>query len=454
MCTYYGYSGHVVDKCYEPHGYPPGYKGKQKTGLNQMHHSGYHVAAANQISDSNLEHIYDNVGNFVQTLNPTQYQHLLNVLSTHLSAAKGDTKGDGEGDHVSGTSIQNAYVTFPNRQRIPVLYKGISSNLILKDILFVPQLKFNLLSVSSLTKDSSIIIKFFTNLCIIQDLSSLRMIGKARRAVDLYILEADFSDFNICHRYFLTLVDDCTRFTWIYLMKQKSDVEFIIPKAFKMVETQFQKGVLHQFSCVDRPEQNSMVERKHQHLLNVARSLSKFHPRAKPCVFVGYPPGVKGYKLYDISSKTFFISRDVVFHEYLFPFSSIPHENDLIDPFPNIVLPKPEHDIAPPSTSVHDNQPIIVDHNTQSSPQPVILRRSGRTIKPPSYLREFHCNLLKNSPEMSNFAIPYPLQKYLSYKSFSPSYCSYLLNVSSDFEPQHYHEAVKYSSWREAMVAE
>lgn len=189
--------------------------------------------------------------------------------------------------------------------------------------------------------------------------------------------------------YFLTLVDDCTRYTWVRLLQHKSEAPHLIKCFFTIVKTQFDKtikairsdnakelqltsflqdfGVVHQFSCPYRPQQNSVVERKHQHLLNVARSLlfqskapikfwgecvstaaflinrtpstalqdcspfeklhgklpdysalksfgclcfaattppqrSKFSPRATPCVFMGYPTGIKGMKEFSPNS--------------------------------------------------------------------------------------------------------------------------------------------------------
>ncbi|GBM87359.1 hypothetical protein AVEN_112786-1 [Araneus ventricosus] len=54
---------------------------------------------------------------------------------------------------------------------------------------------------------------------------------------------------------------------------------------------------------------------------------NKLHSKAKECVLVGYPEGVKGYKLWDLKKKSFFTSRDVIFEENIFPFKEERHQN-------------------------------------------------------------------------------------------------------------------------------
>ena len=99
-------------------------------------------------------------------------------------------------------------------------------------------------------------------------------------------------------RWFVTFVDDCTRITWLYLLKHKSDVCNIFQVFHKMITTQFNTpikivkfdnggeycnnkfknfmesvGILHQTSCPNSPQQNGVAERKNRHLLEITRSL-------------------------------------------------------------------------------------------------------------------------------------------------------------------------------------
>ena len=46
----------------------------------------------------------------------------------------------------------------------------------------------------------------------------------------------------------------------------------------------------------------------------------KFAERAVPTILLGYSELQKGYMLLDMKSKRLFVSRDVVFHENVFPF--------------------------------------------------------------------------------------------------------------------------------------
>ena len=46
-----------------------------------------------------------------------------------------------------------------------------------------------------------------------------------------------------------------------------------------------------------------------------------FQDRAKACVFMGYPFGKKSYKIMELETSKFYESRDVIFHENIFPFA-------------------------------------------------------------------------------------------------------------------------------------
>ena len=59
-------------------------------------------------------------------------------------------------------------------------------NMILKSVLYVPKLTYNLLSVSKLTKDMNCVVTFFSSHCEFQDRSSGKMIGIAEKKDGLY----------------------------------------------------------------------------------------------------------------------------------------------------------------------------------------------------------------------------------------------------------------------------
>ncbi|XP_010526680.1 PREDICTED: uncharacterized protein LOC104804180 isoform X2 [Tarenaya hassleriana] len=360
------------------------------------------------------------------------------------------------------------------------------------------------------------------------------------------------------HRFFLSIVDDYSRCTWVYLLKSKSDVLQKFPEFVSFVENQFnasikcvrsdnapelgfkslfaKKGILHQFSCPYTPQQNSIVERKHQHILNVARALlfqsnvplafwgdciltsvylinrtpspllqnktpfelltgcspsyshlrvfgclcyvstltkdrHKFNPRAMSAVFLGYPHGVKGYKVLDLHSNAVLISRNVVFHETTFPFKSFPQSQPALDPFPQSVSPFFYESISPqnlssssalsPVSQEFPTDPISSLGSSETDSSGFVTSSSAHVTRPqrqsktPAYLSDYHCYLIShNSTPHPNPVTPYPLSACLTYDLLSPSYRTFALNITTAPEPQSYTQAAKFESWRQAMKLE
>lgn len=59
---------------------------------------------------------------------------------------------------------------------------------------------------------------------------------------------------------------------------------------------------------------------------NKPRQKEKFGSRSRKFVFLGYPFGKKGWKVYDLETKEVFVSRDVRFLEDVFPFAGASDE--------------------------------------------------------------------------------------------------------------------------------
>lgn len=252
-------------------------------------------------------------------------------------------------------------------------------------------------------------------------------------------------------KYFLTIVDDFTRATWVYLLKSKDEVFNCFLAFFKVLQNQFgvkiktirsdngtefvnshmknfciTEGILHQTTCAYTPQQNGVVERKHRHILNVARSLvfeaglplkywgdavltavflinrtpssildgktpfelvykrkpkldhlrvfgclcfatklnqsDKFSERAEKCVLLGYAVDKKCYKLLSLDSSSILFSRDVKFYESLFPFKMI--SNNMM---PTHVSSDKESDFLNSWDPFSNDELVVNDHMIKRS---------------------------------------------------------------------------------------
>ena len=141
-------------------------------------------------------------------------------------------------------------------------------------------LKSNNVQICDSNKD------FFCDVCPLAKQKRLPFNGSLHISKNcFYLIHCDLwgpffvSTIDSC-KYFLTIVDDCSRCTWVNLLKYKSQTQSILEQFCTIVETQFsrkvkviridngiefimsdffaKRGILHHLSCVETPQQNAL----------------------------------------------------------------------------------------------------------------------------------------------------------------------------------------------------
>ncbi|KAL4581663.1 hypothetical protein LXL04_006189 [Taraxacum kok-saghyz] len=231
-CNYCKVNGHTRDACFKLNGYPDWYKDlkdKRKGNANAAHmantnqHDNNPLFENNESTQDNSESMNALFQQFSQFMKSNQNQKMdsqfanfshfgdfagMNVsMLNSLKSDKFDKNmwiiDTGATAHMCShlsymenskkvTSYTPIYL--PDGSIKAVTHTGVielSSKLILKNVLHVPDFKCNLLSVRCLAFTANIVFKFFSTHCILQDLETNEVVAEGKVLGKLYVLDAN-----------------------------------------------------------------------------------------------------------------------------------------------------------------------------------------------------------------------------------------------------------------------
>ncbi|KAL5782709.1 hypothetical protein ACOSP7_007738 [Xanthoceras sorbifolium] len=232
ICSHCGIMGHIIDRCYNLHGYrPSSLQSISKSTLSSSSGVSSPFAMIATASSSSPSHLTaDQCQQLIAYLSTQLHQSSLappeasSTMGPSISSCSGNLFSfpfsnhrylnsrtwvidSGATHHVccnstlfsSFTEIPTTQVTLPDGRTVHITRIGLvrlTDMLVLHDVLYIPLFHFNLLSTSSLTLSHHCSVNILPYSCLIQNLTRGLTIGKGRREGNLYLLDLGTTSCN------------------------------------------------------------------------------------------------------------------------------------------------------------------------------------------------------------------------------------------------------------------
>ncbi|XP_019230260.1 PREDICTED: uncharacterized protein LOC109211213 [Nicotiana attenuata] len=397
--------------------------------------------------------------------------------------------------NVAVTPSKSRTVLLPNGDVTLVTQTGdsnISVRSTFKDVFYVPQFKFNLLSVSKVTRDLKCFASVYPDLCVFRDLFSGRVREIGRESDGLYFLQKyggkmltaiSLAAAGIKSRQGDTTVDVAL---WHKRLGHVSSIvvrKLFASKLASINETVNKCTLYHIVSEVWHHSSknmclyssaNGVAETKHMHILEVTRALrfqanipikywghyvlaavylidrmpsSVLHGLSPFELLYGRAPNLGHIRILGClcyakqvreTDKLLPRAKDISFMEDIFPFKNISDTSPPIFLPPELSSFSKEQPSLPPVPARHESTASSPLHQPAADVMPSILpppsqhstglRRSLRTSQAPIGMKDF-------VSQPRHKSIPYSIINYVSYDRLSPKYQAYLIAFSAIQEP-------------------